>query len=422
MVLSILPPLIIAIGYYYRFYKKIQKQRQDLFAEASNIAEESISNVRTVRSFGCEEQESNRYKKSMDEVYKTAKKLAILYGIFQAIAGFVGLGIVAAALWVGGKMVVDEELTIGNLVSFLIYSITVGSSFGILLSMFSTFAQAIGANERVFEVIERIPLMESGKEDPPERRGELEFKGVHFSYPSRPEVQVLKGLNLKLKPGMTVALCGKSGGGKSTIFNLCQRLYDPSSGLVTLDGVDLRHFDTDRLRSRFASVMQEPSLFSSTIKDNIKYGRETATMEEIEDVAKKANAYEFIMQFPDKFDTVVGERGVRLSGGQKQRVAIARALIRDPEILLLDEATSALDAESEKLVQDALDTLMQGRTVLMIAHRLSTIKEADVICVVNDGEIVESGSHEQLVAMNGAYSRLVNRQLSLERGGEELLA
>jgi ATP-binding cassette subfamily B protein len=304
-------------------------------------------------------------------------------------------------------------MSVADLTAYLLYIFMLTAALGGLSSLYSDFNRAVGASERVFELLDRQPgvVTRDGKRlaDPV---GRMALEGLSFAYPTRPEVTVLNEVNLSLEPGKVLALVGQSGGGKSTVASLLLRLYDPTGGRVTFDGVDVRELDTTWLREQIGIVSQEPVLFATSIAENIRYGRPDATQAEVEAAARAANAHDFVTAFPEGYGTLVGERGVRLSGGQKQRIAIARAILKDPHVLILDEATSALDAESEHLVQEALDRLMRGRTTVVIAHRLSTVKTADRVVVIQQGRVVESGTHEALVAAGGAYRRLVEHQFA----------
>jgi ATP-binding cassette subfamily B protein len=307
--------------------------------------------------------------------------------------------------------VLDGVLTVGSLTSFLIYSLTVAFSLGALTDLWADFMRASGAAERVFELLDRQPAIPpSGGARLASIQGHVQFEQVHFAYPSRPDVPVLQGIQLDITPGEVVAIVGPSGAGKSTIAGMLARMYDPLQGRVRVDGTDLRELDPEWLRQQIGTVAQEPMLFATSIADNIRYGRTGATDAEVEAAARAANAHEFISRFPEGYKTLVGERGVQLSGGQKQRIAIARAMLKDPRILILDEATSALDAESEHLVQEALERLMKGRTTLIIAHRLSTVVGANRVMVLDGGKVVQSGSHTALMGQEGLYRRLVERQ------------
>ncbi|MEY3014319.1 MAG: hypothetical protein RIT45_3054 [Pseudomonadota bacterium] len=310
-------------------------------------------------------------------------------------------------------MVTDGVMSVGDLTSFVLYTLTVAFSLGALGGLWADFMRATGAAERIFTLLDREPEFDQhGGARLAEVHGRVDFDDVHFRYPARPDVPVLQGLTLHAQPGQIVALVGPSGAGKSTIRALLSRLYDPEQGAVRLDGADLRSLDPGWLRRQIGAVAQEPTLFSASVRENIRYARREASDEEVEAAAVAANADSFIRAFPDGYDTEVGERGVRLSGGQKQRVAIARALVADPRILILDEATSALDAESEHLVKEALERLMHGRTAFVIAHRLSTVRDADVVAVISEGRVAELGTHDALVAEDGIYRRLVERQFT----------
>ncbi len=301
-------------------------------------------------------------------------------------------------------------MSIGELTQFVLYTFFVAFSLGALASVWEDFMKAVGASDRVFQLMDRTPGVSSGTVTPDTLRGAVRFDGVRFSYPSRPDIDVLTDFDLTLQPGETVALVGPSGGGKSTVASLLSRFYDPDAGTISLDDQPYLDLDPDWLRRQVGVVSQEPTLFAATVRDNIRYARPDASEDDVLAAATAANAHEFISAFPEAYDTLVGERGVRLSGGQKQRVAIARALLKDPRILVLDEATSALDAESEHLVQEALERLMIGRSTLVIAHRLSTVKDADRVLVLDAGRVVETGSHTELVARDGLYRQLVERQ------------
>jgi ATP-binding cassette subfamily B protein len=311
----------------------------------------------------------------------------------------------------GGRLVAQGAMSVGQLTSFLVYALVIAFSLGALGDLWADFMRAAGAAERVFEIIDRRPtIVSEGGLVPDKAEGLIEMSHVEFAYPARPDVTVLTDLGLRIEPGQVVAVVGSSGAGKSTIAALVSRLYDPRAGAILLDGRDLRDIDPKWLRRQVGVVAQEPILFSSTIADNLRYGKRGASDAELEAAARAANAHDFISRFPDGYETRVGERGVQLSGGQKQRVAIARAILKDPKILILDEATSALDAESEHLVQEALDRLLEGRTTLVIAHRLSTVKNADRVLVLDGGKIVQQGTHAALVAETGLYRKLVERQ------------
>ncbi|NWS44513.1 ABCBA protein, partial [Probosciger aterrimus] len=384
-------------------------------------SEERIGNIRTVRAFGHEVAEMEKYTKKADYVLQLAKKEALARAGFFGASGLSGNLIVLSVLYKGGLLMGSAYMTVGELSSFLMYAFWVGISIGGLSSFYSELMKGLGAGGRLWELIERkpqLPFNEGVTLGKDTFRGALEFKHVEFAYPTRPETSIFKDFSLSIPAGSVMALVGSSGTGKSTIVSLLLRLYDPISGTITVDGFDIRQLNPLWFRTKIGTVSQEPILFSCSIAENIAYGAEdpsTVTAEEIHKVAEIANAASFIRDFPNGFDTLVGEKGVLLSGGQKQRIAIARALLRNPKILLLDEATSALDAENEYLVQEALDRLMEGRTVLIIAHRLSTIQNSDFVAVLGEGRILECGKHDELLANpNGLFRKLMQKQAFLQ--------
>ncbi|WP_047861741.1 ABC transporter ATP-binding protein [Archangium gephyra] len=411
LMLLIVPAVAIGAVTYGRRVRGLSKQTQDALAAANEVAEESLSGIRTVRSFAAERHEVERYRSATERAYDVARRRVSQSSIFMAAASSASYLASAVVLWYGGRLVLDGKMTVGNLTSFLIYSMMVAFALGALTDLWADFMRATGAAERVFELIDRKPTIPAtGGERLASVQGRVEFQQVRFAYPTRPDVPVLQGIDLKLDPGEVVAIVGPSGAGKSTIAGLLARMYDPQGGRLLLDGKALDALDPEWLRQQIGTVAQEPMLFASSIEDNIRYGRMDATQEELEAAARAANAHEFISRFPEGYRTLVGERGVQLSGGQKQRIAIARAMLKNPRLLVLDEATSALDAESEHLVQEALERLMKGRTTLIIAHRLSTVIGADRVLVLEGGQVVQSGNHAALMGQEGLYRRLVERQ------------
>ncbi len=411
LMMAIVPAVAVGAVTYGRRVRGLSKQTQDALAAANEVAEEGLSGIRTVRSFAAERHEVERYRSATERAYDVARRRVSQSAVFMAAASSAGYLASAVVLWFGGRLVLDGKMTVGNLTSFLIYSMMVAFALGALTDLWADFMRAAGAAERVFELIDRQPAIPStGGERLPSVQGRVEFQQVRFAYPTRPDVPVLQGIDLKLDAGEVVAIVGPSGAGKSTIAGLLARMYDPQGGRVLLDGKPLSALDPEWLRQQIGTVAQEPMLFATSISDNIRYGRMDATDAEVEAAARAANAHEFISRFPEGYQTLVGERGVQLSGGQKQRIAIARAVLKNPRLLVLDEATSALDAESEHLVQEALDRLMRGRSTIIIAHRLSTVIGADRVLVLEGGQVVQSGNHAALMGQEGLYRRLVERQ------------
>uniref|UniRef100_U3CBT4 Multidrug resistance protein 1 n=1 Tax=Callithrix jacchus TaxID=9483 RepID=U3CBT4_CALJA len=427
VILAISPVLGLSAAVWAKILSSFTDKELLAYAKAGAVAEEVLAAIRTVIAFGGQKKELERYNKNLEEAKRIGIKKAITANISIGAAFLLIYASYALAFWYGTTLVLSEEYTIGQVLT-VFFAVLIGA-FGIgqTSPSIEAFANARGAAYEIFKIIDNKPSIDSYSKSghkPDNIKGNLEFRNVHFSYPSRKEVKILKGLNLKVQSGQTVALVGNSGCGKSTTVQLIQRLYDPTEGMVSVDGQDIRTINVRFLREIIGVVSQEPVLFATTIAENIRYGRENVTMDEIEKAVKEANAYDFIMKLPHKFDTLVGERGAQLSGGQKQRIAIARALVRNPKILLLDEATSALDTESEAVVQVALDKARKGRTTVVIAHRLSTVRNADVIAGFDDGVIVEKGNHDELMKEKGIYFKLVTMQtagneIELENAADE---
>jgi len=412
VMLGIIPIVILSATYYGRYVRKMSTRVQDRLAEANSVLNESLAAIRIVQSFVREQYERTRYRDKIRDALEIAVRRAVASGGFIGFIILVVYSGIVIVLWVGSRMVVTGQITAGELIAFVLYTFIVGGSIGGMSELYGQFQNAIGATRRVFEILDTNPeIRDPENAQPlPEVRGHVRIADVAFTYPDERNLPVLKGVNVEAQPGEVIALVGPSGAGKSTLVTLLPRFYDVTSGEITVDGHDLRSVRLADLRNAIGMVPQETTLFGGTIRENIAYGKLQASDEEIEAAARAAHAHEFIKEFPEGYDTVVGERGVKLSGGQRQRIAIARALLKDPAILILDEATSSLDSHSERLVQDALDLLMQGRTTFVIAHRLSTVRRADRIVVLEGGEIVEEGAHEELLARGGLYKRLYDTQ------------
>ncbi|PIK61530.1 ATP-binding cassette sub-family B member 10, mitochondrial [Apostichopus japonicus] len=414
IVLTVIPPLSILAVIYGRFVRKISRQVQDSLAKSTEIAEERISSIRTVRAFAQETREIQSYASKINDVFQLTKKEALMWGIFYSSMGLSGNLMILGVLYNGGMMMSESQITVGDLSAFLLYTAYVGVSIGGLSSFYAELMGGIGASTRLWQLLDRepsIPLSVGITPSQSQLQGRIEFKNIDFSYPMRMDVPVFSGLSLEAPASSVTAIVGASGSGKSTLASLLLRYYDPDQGHVELDGQDIRELSPEWLRHQIGTVSQEPILFSSTIADNIAYGAihpDKVSMETIEAAARTANAYNFITGFPKGFDTMVGERDLCYL---RQRIALARAVLKNPQLILLDEATSALDAESEYLVQDALEKLMVGRTVITIAHRLSTIKNADNIAVLHQGKIAEIGPYEYLMGLDdGIFRKLVERQ------------
>ena len=412
--LATFPLLIVSALFFGRFIRKLSKQAQDELANASVVVEETLQAINVVKAFTNERYESNRYANALRRMVSIALRTATYRGAFVSFVITALFGSIVGVLWYGGNLVLQHEMNLADLITFLFLMAFIGGSVAGMGDMYAQIQRTLGASERILDILEETPEVQLDKAPtaltaPIE--GDIVFDDVHFSYPTRPDIEVLKGVSLRVKSGQKIALVGQSGAGKSTIVQLLMRYYPLAEGQITVDGRAISSYDITNLRQHIAIVPQEVMLFGGTIEENIRYGKPDATPEEINEAARRANALEFINSFPEGLGTVVGERGVKLSGGQRQRIAIARAILKDPAILILDEATSSLDAESERLVQDALDELMQNRTTLIIAHRLATIRQVDQIYVLRNGQIAEQGTHDELATLpNGMYANLVKLQ------------
>ncbi len=411
----LLAPLIAVSGAVFGArLRRLSTQVQDQLADGTALAEEALSGTRVVKAFTREPYEVQRYGDQMERAFRATMRLTIVRSAFGPLISFFGFAALAGILWFGGREVLSSRLSGGALIAFLVYGVNIAASLGAFTSLYTQIQEALGASRRIFELLDETPEVRDAPDAHPlpAVEGRLTFDRVSFSYPGTD--RVLRDIELEIRPGEVLALVGPSGAGKSTLFNLIPRFYDPTEGQVCVDGHDLRAVTLASLRAQIGLVPQETQLFSGTVRENLRYGKLDATDEELEAAARAANAEEFIVRLPQKYATLVGEKGVKLSGGQRQRIAIARALLKDPRILLLDEATSSLDSESEGLVQEALERLMRGRTTVIIAHRLSTVHNADRIAVLDQGRLAELGTHAQLLAAEGLYARLYRMQFKNE--------
>lgn len=413
--LSTFPILVILTVLFGKKIRTLSKTTQDQLADTNIIVEETLQAIQAVKSFTSELFEIKKYNSSLTSVVNTALRAAVYRGLFISFVIFILFGGIVAVIWYGASLVEEGTLTVGELISFILYTTLIGGSIAGLGDLYGQLQKAIGASDRVLDILNQQQEIDptqyyKGKKGL-KIQGSIEFNKVSFSYPTRNDIQVLKDISFQINSGEKIALVGHSGAGKSTITQLLLRYYDVDSGQISVDNHSIKDYDLLEYRKHIGIVPQEVILFGGSIRENIMYGKPGASMEEIRQAAEKANASEFIDSFPESYETKVGERGVKLSGGQRQRIAIARAILKNPEILILDEATSSLDAESEHLVQQALDRLMENRTTIIIAHRLATIKKVDRIYVLKGGRIVEQGTHDQLYILQGSYSNLVRLQL-----------
>jgi ATP-binding cassette subfamily B protein len=415
LVLLIVPAVLVPILVMGRRLRKLSRENQDWIANSSGRASEALISVQTVQSFTNEVDSQTQFGDVTETSYRSAQKRIATRAILTVVVIFLVFTGIVGVLWIGAHDVRSGTLTMGTLVQFLIYSIMVAGGVAALSEIWSELQRAAGATERLVELLNAEDTVQDPAKPvalPTSVRGEVTFENVHFSYPARPDTPALQGVNLTVAPGETVAVVGPSGAGKTTIIQLLQRFYDPNAGQILLDGLPIQNVLRNDLRSTMALVPQEPVIFATSARENIRFGRLDASDAEVASAARAAAAHDFVSTLPEGYDTQLGERGVMLSGGQRQRIAIARAILRDAPVLLLDEATSALDAESERAVQEAVDALSKDRTTIIIAHRLATVKKADRIIVMDQGQIASLGTHDSLVAEDGLYARLARLQFT----------
>jgi ATP-binding cassette subfamily B protein len=419
LVALVVPAVVAPIIWYGRRVRTLSRESQDRIADVGSYAEEALNAIRTVQAFVHEDRDRALFTGEVERAFATAMRRIFARGMLGSVVILLVFGAIALVLWAGGRGVITGTISAGDLSAFIFYAVIVAGAVGAVSEVLGDLQRAAGATERLVELLETKPDIEAPaapRAMPEPARGAVSFENVTFHYPSRPQTAALHGLSFSVAPGEHVALVGPSGAGKTTVFQLLLRFYDPQSGIVAIDGVDLRTADPRDVRRRIGLVSQDPVIFAANALENIRYGRPDARDDEVIAAAEAAAAMEFIAKLPEGINSFLGERGVRLSGGQKQRIAIARAILRDPALLLLDEATSALDAENERLVQRALERLMVGRTTMVIAHRLATVVSADRIAVIEDGRLVATGRHDQLLSSNALYARLAALQFSADAG------
>ncbi|MCC6953111.1 MAG: ATP-binding cassette domain-containing protein [Deltaproteobacteria bacterium] len=414
VILATLPIVMFGGRYWGKRLAAASRRMQAELGEAAVVAEESLGAVRIVRMYAGEKHETSRYRAAIQRALESGITRTGIAAVFSSSMVFVIHASIAVVLWYGGSLVLAQELTLADLTAFILYGVIVAASLGFLLSAFDEFLHALGASERIFEVIDSRPTIAAPVNPSSihaEREPHVSFQGVSFSYPSRPDVEVLHDITFDVARGKTIAIVGPSGAGKTSIASLIPRFYDPQHGSIDYCGVDLRQLDPEQLRNEISFVTQDNLVFSVSIEENIRYGKPDADDAEIRHAAQLAQLSTFVEGLPEKYRTLVGDRGVQLSGGERQRLAIARAILKNPKLLILDEATSALDSENESLVRAAMQELMRGRTTIVIAHRLSSVQTADTVLVLKSGRIVQRGTHEQLIAVEGLYKTLVEFQV-----------